>query len=149
MEVWVGLIGAIAAVAGAGVAFAGQFFVSKAERQAAQRETVLGHCVELIALAHDYRNRLWEERHLGVSDSVRQWDLNAYRRNEAALRLLTNDDHLHAKLESLGEAGRRLGAFWRLEGPNCDQDELDQRWKHHHVAIQDFKAAANKRISAG
>ncbi|MEM7272758.1 MAG: hypothetical protein AAF547_06745 [Actinomycetota bacterium] len=145
MEVWIGLVGA---VAGATVAFAGQYFVSRAELGAAHRASVLEHCVELIALSEDFRNRLWEERRLATTGSVQGWDLNAYRRAEAALRLLTQDAQLHAAVDELRQTGQDLGSLWRRRGHDGDQEQLESYLNAHQAAIKTFIRIANVHMQS-
>jgi hypothetical protein len=76
MDAWVGLVGV---VAGAFVAFGGQYLMNKTERQERNTALLLEQCSLIIALSQDYRNRVWEERNQVASDVVGKWDIGTHR----------------------------------------------------------------------
>ncbi len=63
MDAFLGLIGVLA---GATIAFFGQFFASRSERRERHTVYLLEQCAVLAALTDDFQNRVWEERHLGA-----------------------------------------------------------------------------------
>jgi hypothetical protein len=62
-------------LAGALLAFGGQYLRSRAERQERGETVLLEQFAVLVALSEDFRNRVWEERHEVASDVVAGWDL--------------------------------------------------------------------------
>ena len=76
MDVWVTLL---ATVAGAVIALTGQYIVKRGEKRTRSGELLLEQCAQVIALSEDLRNRVWEEKELGVQGTVEAWDLGAHR----------------------------------------------------------------------
>ncbi len=76
MAAWAGLVGV---VAGALIAFAGQYVMGRGEKQERFDALLLEQFAVIIALSEDFRNRVWEERNHVASDVVGKWDLEAYR----------------------------------------------------------------------
>jgi hypothetical protein len=97
---------------------------------------ILEQCAQLVALSEDYRNRVWEERNLGVTDLVAQWDLGGYRLADARLHLLSSDETVLTASRALHRAGVNLGVAWRTT-PRSD-GEIDTAWTNHKQAINDF-----------
>ena len=111
MATWVGVVGVLA---GALIAFGGQYLMGRSERQERNETLLLEQCALIIALSQDYRNRVWEERHQVASDVVGRWDIGTYRLAEARLQLLSGEPKLLAALEALHKSGVALGRAWRL-----------------------------------
>ena len=111
MAEWIGLAGV---VAGAVIAFGGQYLLRRAERQDRNDALLLEQFAIIIALSEDYRNRVWEERNQVANSVVNAWDLGTYRLAEARLRVLSRDSAVVAALKVLHEAGTQLGKAWRL-----------------------------------
>ena len=88
MAEWIGLAGV---VAGAVIAFGGQYLLRRAERQDRNDALLLEQFAIIIALSEDYRNRVWEERNQVANSVVNAWDLGTYRLAEARLRVLSRD----------------------------------------------------------
>jgi len=59
MAAWAGLVGV---VAGALIAFAGQYVMRRGEKQERFDALLLEQFAVIIALSEDFRNRVWEER---------------------------------------------------------------------------------------
>jgi hypothetical protein len=72
MTAWVGLAGVIA---GAIIAFAGQYVMRRGDKQERFDALLLEQFADIIALSEDFRNRIWEERNQVASDVVSKWDL--------------------------------------------------------------------------
>jgi hypothetical protein len=87
-----------AAVAGAAIAILGQYFSARRGDRARLGELLLEQCAELVARNEDFRNRLWEERTLGMAGRVDSWDLGGNRLVSARLRLLCADHDVLAGL---------------------------------------------------
>jgi len=136
---WIGLAGV---VAGALLAFGGQYLLRRTERQERNDTLLLEQFALIIALSEDYRNRVWEERNQVASGVVNAWDLGAYRLAEARLRVLSRDPSLVAALEVLHEAGTQLGKTWRLT--STQEAAVDNAWKAHRAAIEQFVAASSQ-----
>lgn len=141
MATWVGLIGVLA---GALIAFAGQYLVGRSERQERNEALLLEQCALLIALSEDYRNRVWEERHQVADDVVGKWDIGTYRLAEARLRVLSRDSKLLAAIEVLHQSGTALGTAWRL-GPD-NKAVVDSTWAAHGDAVDRFIAVSSQLI---
>ena len=141
MATWVGLIGVLA---GALIAFGGQYLVGRSDRQERNEALLLEQCALLIALSEDYRNRIWEERHQVASDVVAKWDIGTYRLAEARLRILSREPKFVAALEALHKSGGALGTAWRL-GLN-DEAAVDRAWAAHRDALNGFIAASSQMI---
>lgn len=138
MTEWIGLAGV---VAGALLAFSGQYLLRRTERQERNDTLLLEQFALIIALSEDYRNRVWEERNQLASGVVNAWDLGAYRLAEARLRVLSQDPSLVAALEALHEAGGQLGKTWRLTP--SDEAAVDNARTAHRAAIEQFIAASS------
>ena len=98
----------------------------------------------LIALSQDFRNRVWEERKLGLGGQVAQWDLASFRLSEARLRILCRDQDVLAAAAVLRKSGGNLGRLWRLTAHT--EDEIEAAWKAHHDALDGFTALAASRL---
>ena len=130
MAAWVGLVGVLA---GALFAFAGQYALRHMERQDRYDALLLEQFTCIIGLSEDFRNRIWEERKQVASDVVSKWDLAAYRRAEALLRILSQQSVREA-LENLDEAGANLGDAWRTK--SGDNAAIDSLLADHRKAIE-------------
>ena len=139
VDAWVGLVGV---VAGALVAFGGQYLTRRAEMQERGEALLLEQFALLVALSEDYRNRVWEERTQVASDVVAAWDLGTYRLAEARLRVLSREPELLAALEVLHKKGTALGKAWRL-APK-DEAGVEDAWVKHREAIERFVAASSQ-----
>jgi hypothetical protein len=136
---WIGLAGV---VAGALIAFVGQYLLRRTESQERNDTFLLEQLALIIALSEDYRNRVWEERKKVTSDVVNAWDLPAYRLAEARLRVLCRDQALKNALQALHDAGTALGHAWRLT-PN-DEEAVQRAWEAHRKAIECFVNASSQ-----
>jgi hypothetical protein len=137
-------LGLLGAAVGAAIAMVGQFVTSRSDRKGRVAELLLEQCARVVALEDDFRNRLWEERHLGQAGRVDGWDLGAYRLASARLRLLTVDQDLLARLQELADAGKSIGRYWRTG--ERDSDELDRLWRRQRQAIDLFVAASGNIV---
>jgi hypothetical protein len=144
MATWVGLIGVLA---GALIAFGGQFLMRRSERQERNETLLLEQCALIIALSQDYRNRVWEERHQVASDVVSRWDIGTYRLAEARLQLLSREPKLWAALEALHKSGVALGKAWRLG--SSDEAGIDSAWAAHRDAVDRFIDVGFQTIRQG
>lgn len=146
MDAWLALL---AAVAGAAIALVGQYVVTAKQTRTRAGELILEQASALVALADDFRNRLWEERELGLTGRVEGWDLAAHRLAAARLRILCDDPALLAALDEFTAAGGRLGGYWRRGG--VDPEELDRRWTRDRAAVDAFieasRATVRKRMA--
>ncbi|NYH45878.1 hypothetical protein HNR22_005605 [Micromonospora jinlongensis] len=141
MAAWIGLLGALA---GAGMALLGQYLLRRSDTRERARAALLDHCAAVVALSEDYRNRVWEERHLDAAGAVAAWDLHQYRLAEARLRILCPDRRLAAAVVALDAAGKQLGRAWRL--PGRKDDLVDAAWRAHRESVDRFIQAAGKAI---
>jgi hypothetical protein len=137
MDAWATLL---AAVAGGLIAILGQYVAKRGESRTRNHELLLEQCSYLVASSQDYRNRLWEERELGLAGRVDGWDLAADRLASARLRILCDDKALLAALDELQYSGGQLGAYWRRG--RIDLPELKQRYDRYKAAINGFIAAS-------
>lgn len=108
MNAWLTVV---AALAGGLIALAGQFITGRTESKRERRRQLLESCAVVVSLSEDFRNRVWEERTLGKTGRVDEWDLGRSRMAEN--QLLCDDPHVLAALEGLRTAGRDLGSYWR------------------------------------
>jgi hypothetical protein len=131
-------------VAGALIAFVGQYLLRRSERQDRDDTLLLEQFAVIIALSEDYRNRVWEERNQVASGVVKAWDLGTYRLAEARVRVLSQDSAVATALEVLHEAGTGIGKAWRL-GPS-DGAAVDAAWVAHREAIEQFVAASSGAV---
>jgi hypothetical protein len=67
VDAWVALIGA---VAGATIAIVGQYAARRSDARERAITLLLEQCAEVVALAEDYRSRVWEERNNLSNDAV-------------------------------------------------------------------------------
>ena len=141
MAAWVGLVGV---VAGAFVAFGGQYLVNRTERTERNIALLLEQCALIIALSHDYRNRVWEERHQVASDVVGKWDIGTHRLAQARLRILSRDPDFLAAMDALQKSGTALGRAWRLN-PD-DSAAVDSAWEANRDAIALFTSVTSQII---
>ena len=141
MAEWIGLAGV---VAGAVIAFGGQYLLRRAERQDRNDALLLEQFAIIIALSEDYRNRVWEERNQVANSVVNAWDLGTYRLAEARLRVLSRDSAVVAALKVLHEAGTQLGKAWRLG--SSDEAAVNRAWVAHRKAIEQFVAASSRAV---
>lgn len=137
MGAWVTLA---AAVAGAAIAIVGQYVTRRGENGIRRAELVLEQCSQLVALSEDFRNRVWEERELGQSGRVDDWNLAAYRLAAARLRILCGDSRVLAALDEMNDAGKKLGAYWRRG--NVDPSDFEQRYERLKMGVEVFVAAS-------
>jgi hypothetical protein len=119
--------------AGALIAFGGQYLMRRTERQERNTALLLEQCAVIVALSHDYRNRVWEERNDLSNDAVANWDIGSYRLAEARLRILAPDPGFIDTLTALRKTGIALGTAWRLS-PG-DETALERASSAHNDAI--------------
>jgi hypothetical protein len=141
MDAWGTLL---ATVVGAAIALLGQHLIKRAEDRARSTEMLLEQCAAVAASSADFRDRIWEERHLGLEGRVAGWDLSALRLATARLQILSKDEALLSSLDQLNRAGRRLGSRWRRSDVN-DADYSDL-WDQHHAAVKQFIAMSGKAV---
>ncbi len=141
MGAWIGLAGVIA---GALVAFGGQYLMRRSESQERSGALLLEQAALIVALSEDYRNRVWEERSKVANGVVAAWDIGAYRLAEARLRLLCRDPKILDALDGLRQSGIALGKAWRLE-PRDDQG-IDDAWATNRRAVERFVTASSATI---
>jgi hypothetical protein len=139
MEAWVGLAGV---VAGALIAFGGQYLSRRSEVRERNSMLLLEQVTVLAALSEDYRNRVWEERNQVASNVVATWDYHAYRLTEARLRILCREPHVLSALQTLDKAGGDLGVAWRLE-PR-DEGRVQAAWESHRAALDNFITVSSR-----
>ena len=111
VDAWVALLGA---VAGATIAIVGRYVARRSEVRERAVMLLLEQCAEVVALAEDYRNRVWEERNSLSNDAVATRNISAYQLAEARLRILCRAPSLVSALDALRKAGITLGRTWRL-----------------------------------
>lgn len=138
---WIGLVGV---VAGALIAFGGQYLMRRADRQERVDALLLEQFAQVIALCEDFRNRVWMERLQVASDVVDEWDFGTYRLAEARLRVLSQDSQLMAALEALLETGKELDRAWRVTP--SDEAAVDKAWKANREAVERFVAVSSQMI---
>jgi hypothetical protein len=134
----------LATIAGAAIALVGQHLVKRAEERARISELLLEQCAVVAASSTEFRDRIWEERHLGLEGRVASWDLSALRLATARVHILSKDEALLSSLDELNRAGRRLGSGWRRASLN-DADYSDL-WDRHGAAVKQFLAASGKAV---
>jgi hypothetical protein len=141
MQGWIGVIGALA---GGAIALLGQYGFRLADRRDELTALFLEQCAQLVALSEDYRNRVWEERRLGLQGPVSEWRLGDYRLAEARVKILCLDARLLETLEQLRETGVTLGKAWRhAQG---DDQEVEMAWRRHREALDQFVEASSAVI---
>jgi len=139
MDAWIGLAGVIA---GALIAFSGQYLLRRSEKQERSETLLLEQAALIVALSEDFRNRVWEERNNIATDVVGAWDIGSQRLAEARLRILSGDPEILDALEKLHWSGQALGRAWRLE-PREDQ-AVDAAWVANRQAIEHFVTASSR-----
>jgi hypothetical protein len=139
MAVWIGLIGVLA---GALIAFGGQYLMRREERHERNTALLLEQSAVIVALSYDYRNRVWEERNQLANDAVANWDVGTYRLAEARLRILAPEPDFVAALTAVRKTGIALGTAWRLSP--ADEAAIESAWSAHNDAIGQFIAASSK-----
>jgi hypothetical protein len=144
MATWVGLVGVLA---GALIAFGGQYMMGRREREERNAALLLEQCAVLIALSEDFRNRVWEERHNVATDVVGQWDLGAYRLAEARLRVLSPDPGFQAAVTALRRSGTDLGKAWRLG--TSDEAAVESAWTAYEDSVEMFTNVSSRVIRHG
>lgn len=124
MDAWIGLAGV---VAGAFIAFVGQYMMRRSEMRERSEALLLEQAAVIAALSEDYRNRVWEERSKLAGDVVAAWDMGAYRLAEARLRILSGDHGLLEAMDELRESApsrsgdRRRQLATRKRGRGADR----------------------------
>jgi hypothetical protein len=141
VDAWIALL---AALVGGGLAIAGQLITRRSEGNARRLDLLLEQCSRLAALSDDYRNRLWEERVLGMVDRTSGWDFERFTVACAHVRILCRDEHVIAALDELATSGKALGGYWR-RGEVEDQ-EVDQRYERDKAAVAAFLAATSRYV---
>ncbi|MBT2364667.1 hypothetical protein J7E88_04880 [Streptomyces sp. ISL-10] len=134
----------LATIAGAAIALVGQHLVKRSEERARISELLFEQCAMVAASSTEFRDRIWEERHLGLEGRVASWDLSALRLATARLHILSKDEVLLSSVDQLNRAGRRLGSCWR-RGDVSDADYSDL-WDEHDAAMKQFVAASGKAV---
>lgn len=137
MGAWITLA---AGVVGAAIALVGQQVTRHGEVKIHSGELLLEQCAQVLALSHDYTNRVWEERQLGLAGRVDGWDGRAHRFAVARLRILSANVDLRQALDELENAGEDLGKFWR--SGNTDPDHFDLHWRRFIAARTAFENAS-------
>lgn len=132
MTGWIGLIGALA---GAAIAMAGQYLFRLLESRRDDAKLFLEQCAQVVALEEDFRNRIWEERHLNA-DSVREWNLRDAMLATARLRIISTDREVLRTLEILHKSGQELGKVWRTN--KAEGDDLTRAWQQHRRSLDQF-----------
>lgn len=122
----------VGALTGGMIAVIGQYFVRLVDRRNAHTDLVSEQCAQLISLEEDLRNRVWEERRLGLRDVVSAWPIAEYRLAEARLKIACRDVELHDALRGMQTAGGELGRTWRQDLPD---DEVEEAWLRHREAL--------------
>jgi hypothetical protein len=128
-----GLIALIGVLSGGLVTILGQYFLRLADKRTAFVDFVLEQCAQLIALEEDLRNRVWEERALGLGGRVSEWPLSEYLVAEARLKIACRDRGLHDALQDIQLAGRALSTAWR--GDERDEEAVEAMWRQHREAL--------------
>lgn len=141
MDSWIGLVGV---VIGGLIGFVTQRLSESAHRTHASRERLEDAVTDVIALAEDYRNRVWEQRHGLSSDSVASWDLQRSRLARARLLLLAKDQQLLAAEGRLQHSGTELGASVRL---HPDDAGVQVAWQAHREALDQFVVEGRRVLS--
>lgn len=141
MDAWIALVGA---VAGALIAFGGQYATRRAETREQTRALLLEQFALLIALSEDFRNRVWEERTQIASGVVAAWDLGTYGLAQARLRVLSRDPVLLSALDLLHKKGKALGIAWRLDPGN--ESGIEDAWIQYRAAIDQFVVASARAM---
>lgn len=138
------LITLIAAVAGAAIALAGQYLTRRGEARTRTGEFILDQCASIVALSDDFRNRVWEEKELGLTGKVDAWDLGGYRHAAARLMILSDDRALLDALQDLTESGKHLAGYWRRG--QADPVELERRREQDKEVCARFVGASAKTL---
>lgn len=141
MTAWIGLAGVIA---GALIAFGGQYLMRRTERHERYDALLLEQFGLIIALSEDFQGRIWEERNQLASDVVSKRDWLTLRLAHARLRVLSQDPQLMIALRALYDAGADLDKAWRL-GPD-DEVAVNSAYKAHHDAIEHFVTVSSQLI---
>jgi hypothetical protein len=128
-----------AAIAGAAIALVGQHVIKRGEARVRIAELLIEQCAQVVALNDDYRNRVWEERKLGLAGRVESWDLYGHQLATARLKVLCNDVAVLRALVQVNLAGGVLGRCWRKG--DSDPAEVETCW-------QDFKDASEAFVTA-
>ena len=113
-------------------------------RQDRRGTGVLDSATTVISLAEDYKNRMWEERNGLSSGAIESWDIARSADAHTRLRLLSNDEALHAASKDLKASGTRLGKAWRLT--RIDGPEVEDAWQDYKRALDAFTAAAGVEV---
>lgn len=139
MSAWLTVV---ATLAGGVIALAGQFIAGRTEGTRERRRQLLEACAVVVSLSEDFRNRVWEERTLGKTGRVDEWDLGRSRMAENQIELLCDDPHVLAALDRLRSTGRDLGSYWRRGA--IDEAHLDVLYERIKEARGEFVAAAKR-----
>lgn len=145
MQGWFALAGAMT---GGLIAIVGQFFLRLADRRNALVDLLLEQCAQVIALAEDMRNRVWEERRLGLQGPVSEWSLGEYRLAEARLKVACRDPDLHSALRKMEAAGEALGKAWRRRNQSSE-DEIEAAWQQHRAALDQLVRVSGILVEGG
>jgi hypothetical protein len=141
MEGWLALL---AAVAGAMIALAGQHITRRGEQRSHRAELLVEQCATLLALSGDFRNRVWEERDLGLQDRVGAWDLAGFRLAAAKIAILCTDERLNEGVTELRTAGSDLGHYWRTG--SRDDATLDRLSANFSDRIDDVATSCSRVV---
>ena len=139
MAAWIGLIGV---VAGALLAFCGQYLNRKLELLDRRAGLLLEQAAVIVSMSEDFRNRVWAERNNLATDAVQEWDYGAYRLAEARLLILCRTRAVVAAIHCLRKSGHALDNSWRL--PDRDESEIDAAWQSQRLAIDRFIEACSR-----
>lgn len=116
------------------IAWAAQYVTRRSEVRERQEALLPEQCAILVALAEDYRNRVWEERNEMAAEVVAGWDIGAYRLARARLRILCCQADLLGAVDALDQAGTGLGKAWRLSPQ--DASSVQAAWETHRPALR-------------
>ena len=143
MAAWIGLIGTLI---GAGATLLSQYLVKRPEKHDDRMMLMVARSAQLVALANDYRNRIWEERSLGVADRVSPWNLQDYRLAEAHISIVCRAPSVRLSLRELNEAGKELGRVWRTDASK--EPEVEAAGRRHREALGSFIESSADYIAA-
>jgi hypothetical protein len=133
MEAWIGLVGVFL---GGVVALVGQQLSGRSQAKDRNATLLLEQLSTLVALSHDYRNRIWEERNNLSRNAAAKWHLSAYRMAQSRVRILVSDPELLGAVSELERLGIQLGRTWRLR--RADSPDVEQAWQDHKKAVDNL-----------
>lgn len=99
----------------------------------------------VVALAEDYKNRVWEQRNGLSNDSVAGWNFRESSLAQARIQILTGDEGLLSAERTLSRAGTALGRAVRLD--TGDVEELELAWQAYKAALENFVAESRRVVA--